>query len=214
MIYQPGEHKLLLKLDSRNVEAVITIPDAVKLDKLILIGHPHSLHGGSMNNKVVTTIARACHDLGYISLRFNFRGVGLSEGVFDNGVGESKDYAALGEALIETFPEASLILTGFSFGAYVSYRAAFLLHASHLISIAPAVNHGDFTEFGVPKMKWSVIVANKDEIVPKEDIKCWHQNITPAPTLIEFTDSSHFFHGQLVTLRTTLKGLIADVNTA
>lgn len=175
---------------------------------LAIVGHPHSLHGGTMNNKVVTTIVRSLKEEGIPSLRFNFRGVEGSEGQFARGIGESDDLLHIRSQLLELFPEHKIILAGFSFGAYVTYRAACQSETELLISVAPAVNHGDFCEFASFPSSWHVLVADADEIVPLDDVLNWHSKVEPSPKLHRFPATSHFFHGQLVTLRQTLKDIL------
>ncbi len=175
---------------------------------LAILGHPHSLHGGAMNNKVVTTLARACREAGIASLRFNFRGVGKSEGEFDKGVGESDDLLQIMSELSILFPKHKIILAGFSFGAFVTYRAACQSHPALLISVAPAVNHGDFCEFDVVPSPWHVLVANEDEIVASQEILAWHKTIKPSPQLHVFESTSHFFHGKLMFLRDKVISLL------
>lgn len=178
---------------------------------IAVLGHPHSLHGGTINNKVVTTLVRACREAGVPSIRFNFRGVGRSDGTFDRGIGESEDVLKVISLLKTTFPTHQIILAGFSFGAYVTYRAACRTEAALLLSVAPAVNHGDFTEFPVVPNPWTVMVAGADEIVPTDDILAWHSQCRPAPNLIMFNDASHFFHGRLVELKKAVVQTLTDI---
>ena len=93
--------------------------DGVSLG-LAVVAHPHPLFGGTMDNKVVQTLARACVASGWDCLRFNFRGVGSSEGVYDEGRGETQDLLAL---VAQLAPESPLVLAGFSFGAFVACQA-------------------------------------------------------------------------------------------
>lgn len=90
-----GDHPLLLSGLAGQLEAVLSVPENMNPSYVGIIGHPHSLQGGTMNNKVVTTMARAFKELGIPSLRFNFRGVGQSSGSYDDGIGESEDMLAL-----------------------------------------------------------------------------------------------------------------------
>lgn len=207
LLTKPGEHLQVMMIDGRQVELALTVPKNLSSNRFGLLAHPHPLHDGTMNNKVVTTVARALRDEGIPSIRFNFRGVGQSDGEFDRGIGEAQDLAKLGSIIRESFEVSDIISAGFSFGAYVSYRAYQALSPQLMISIAPAVNHGDFLEFGVPDFPWQVIAADKDEIVPISDIKQWHQQLNPAPSLKIFEDCGHFFHGKLV----ALKQVIVDV---
>ena len=96
----PGEHQLLFPGAKGLLEVVINIPINVDKRYIALIGHPHPLHGGTMNNKVVTTLVRVFKDLNLASIRFNFRGVGKSEGSYDEGLGESEDLLILARACL------------------------------------------------------------------------------------------------------------------
>lgn len=108
-----------LKLSGRHVDAVLDKADGVSLG-LAVVAHPHPLFGGTMDNKVVQTLARACVASGWDCLRFNFRGVGSSEGVYDEGRGETQDLLAL---VAQLAPKSPLVLAGFSFGAFVACQA-------------------------------------------------------------------------------------------
>lgn len=100
------------------LECALDLPEASPRG-LALIGHPHSLFGGTMDNKVVHTLARAFVALGYAAVRMNFRGVGTSEGVYDEGVGETDDMAQLLTHMREQYPDVPFALAGFSFGTFV-----------------------------------------------------------------------------------------------
>ena len=107
----------------------------------MVVCHPHPLHGGTMQNKVVTTLARCAEELGMPSLRFNFRGVGASAGAFDEGRGETDDALAAVATARQRWPDAALWLAGFSFGGYVALRASTTRgvgEVSRLVTIAPA----------------------------------------------------------------------------
>lgn len=212
-LIEAKEKPLMITGEEGSLEAIFNGSGSEKSAPIIaILGHPHSLHGGTMNNKVVTTLARACRDQGIASLRFNFRGVGQSEGQFDHGIGESNDFINIYHQLKAAMPEASFIFAGFSFGAYVSYRAACQVNPSLLISVAPAVNHGDFSEFEAVPSNWHVLVAEQDEIVPQSDILTWHQSVEPAPQLHLFPEASHFFHGKLVDLKKTLQQIFLSTH--
>ncbi len=203
------EKTLMLEGEAGKIEAIFNGSDkSLQKNVIAILGHPHSLHGGSMNNKVLTTLVKACREVGIASLRFNFRGVGRSEGEFDRGIGESEDVLRIVSGLSDNFPGHQFILAGFSFGAYVTYRAASQKKPLLLISVAPAVNHGDFSEFEWIPSPWHVLAAEKDEIVAKDEILAWHQSVNPCPELHMFEDSSHFFHGKLVVLKDKLKEIL------
>src|SRR5262245_17371247 len=130
------------------IETIVSppLPAADQPKKIIaIICHPHPLYGGTMNNKVVTTIARALYDLHIWTVRFNFRGIGKSEGSYANGMGEIQDLTAVLAWVREHFPDYEIWLAGFSFGAYIATSvAAHEKEIAQLITIAPAVTHFDF----------------------------------------------------------------------
>lgn len=205
------EKKMTITGNVGSIEAIFNgSEDVFKIPTIAVIGHPHSLHGGTMNNKVVTTLARTFREVGIPSLRFNFRGVGNTQGEFDGGIGESEDVLTMIQDLSERFPDHQIILAGFSFGAYVTYRAACQADVALLISVAPAVNHGDFCEFDKVPTPWHVMVAESDEIVDSEDILTWHKQVKPAPLLHRFEETSHFFHGKLILLKQKLAEVLSD----
>ena len=170
---------------------------------LAVLCHPHSLFGGSMSNKVVTTMERAFRDLGLATLRFNFRGVGKSEGVFDHGLGEGEDLAAACVHAQRALPNLPLWLAGFSFGSYVAARMAKTLGAAQLLSIAPPVVSWDFTALQRGPAPWLIVQGEQDEVVDPEAVYRFADGLHPAATLVRMP-GSHFFHGKLVDLRDLL----------
>lgn len=165
-----------------------------------IVCHPHPLQGGTMNNKVVTTLTRVIKELDGTAIRFNFRGVGKSVGEFDHGIGETEDTVSVIEWAKQKWPLAKIWLAGFSFGAYVSLKAASAIPVSQLISIAPAVNHADFSGLH-PHAPWIIVIAGHDEVVPAQEIKNWVDTLAPKPEVLTFENTSHFFHGELINLR-------------
>ncbi len=106
-------------------------------ERVVVICHPHPQFGGTMENKVVTTLARAATDLGWSAVRFNFRGVGASAGTFDHGEGEREDARAVLVWAERQWPGDPPILAGFSFGAWVAVRLALDVSVSRLLTVAP-----------------------------------------------------------------------------
>lgn len=166
-----------------------------------VICHPHPLYGGTMQNKVVHTVARAYSDLGLRTVRFNFRGVGSSDGAFDHGAGETADVMAVIDWLARARPRDSLFLAGFSFGAYVALRAAAQRRPAHLLSIAPPVHMYDFAALPHPQCPWWVIQGEADEVVDAQAVTAWAATLDPAPQLVRLPGVSHFFHQRLNDLR-------------
>ena len=188
-----------------NLEAELTEPDNPKPNHFAVICHPHPLHGGTMHNKVITTVGRAFRELSITTLRFNFRGVGKSEGEFDHATGETEDLLAVLTWVEKQNPKVKINLVGFSFGAYIAYRAAQQKALQQLILIAPAVHHHDFTQNAFPDCPTLVLQPEEDEIVPPDAVYQWIEENNLPTKLIRFPKASHFFHGKLIELRETLK---------
>jgi len=165
---------------------------------LALVCHPHPLHGGTMDNKVVQTLARAFVQLGWRAVRFNFRGVGTSQGVWDEGRGEVDDALAVVQALRE--PAQPLVVAGFSFGAYVASQVAARLQgpeaAQRVVLVGPAVQN--FPVAPVPQDSL-VIHGESDEVVSLSSVLDWARPHTLPVTVVPGT--GHFFHGQLPLLK-------------
>lgn len=165
---------------------------------LALVCHPHPLHGGTMDNKVVQTLARAFVQLGWRAVRFNFRGVGASQGAWDEGRGEVDDALAVVQALRET--AQPLVVAGFSFGAYVASQVAARLQgpeaAQRVVLVGPAVQN--FPVAPVPQDSL-VIHGESDEVVSLSSVLDWARPHTLPVTVVPGT--GHFFHGQLPLLK-------------
>ena len=163
--------------------------------------HPHPLFGGTLSNKVVQTLARACVQAGYLAVRFNFRGVGRSEGVYDEGRGELDDLLSVIDTHAATGP---LCLAGFSFGAFVTTHAIARLHTDrdlrHLVLVGTAVSR--FPATAVPPELHSrtlVIHGEADDTVALADLLDWARPQSLPVTVVP--GGGHFFHGQLPLLR-------------
>lgn len=208
----PGERQefFLLGPEGR-LECIADVPETSEERRAtIVICHPHSLHGGTMHNKVVTIIERSMRELGLRTIRFNFRGVGDSEGDYDDGYGETDDLFAVIEFVRRTRPEDQLWLAGFSFGSYVATRAAQNLQLGQLICIAPPVDRYDFSELQHPACPWLIVLGDEDEVVNVEDVLNWEQTVEPRPDLLVMEQAGHFFHRRLMDLRGLLKNGVRD----
>jgi len=165
-----------------------------------VICHPHPQFGGTMDNKVVTTLARAIHECGMASLRFNFRGVGASEGVFDHGIGETEDALAVLDWGRSRWP-GRLVIAGFSFGAYVSMRVAQVREPDRVILVAPPVGRFDFARLRPPSCPWMVVQGDADDVVDPAAVTGWAGAVTPTPRLLVLPGVGHFFHRHLLELQ-------------
>nr|WP_131993988.1 alpha/beta fold hydrolase [Dokdonella fugitiva] len=201
---------LLLPGPAGAIELACALPgDAPPRRGIAIIAHPHPLQGGTMHNKVVTITERALLELGLATVRFNFRGVGRSEGVHDNGDGETDDLVAIATWLRAQRPGDALWLAGFSFGSYVTLRAAARLDAAQLILIAPPVGRWDFSMVGAPTCPWLIVQGEEDEVVDAAAVFAWAEGLQPKPQLIRMPETGHFFHRRLMDLRGALKNALA-----
>lgn len=170
---------------------------------IALLLHPHPQHGGTMNNKVVYSMYQTFAQRGFSVLRFNFRGVGRSQGTFDNGQGELSDAASALDWMQTYNPNASGVwIGGFSFGAWIAMQL--LMRRPEVvgfISIAPPANMYDFSFLAPCPSSGLIVQGDKDEIVPAPDSKklaeklTAQKNITVDYELIK--DADHFFAGKL-----------------
>ncbi len=204
----PGSHRFFFEGAAGQLEAVLTIPDNANLSFIALIGHPHPLFKGTMDNKVVTTLTRAYSELGIPSIRFNFRGVGQSFGTYDEGIGESEDMIILADLCTNVRPDCRFIWAGFSFGTFVTYRAALKRPGALLISVAPPVHHFKYESMSKLSCPWVIIQGVQDEVVPFREVIEFSNHHIPPIELIVFEDTSHFFHGKLILLKEAVIQLV------
>lgn len=174
----------------------------------VVICHPHPLYGGTLDNKVVHTLARTFVELGLRTLRFNFRGVGKSAGSFAHGDGETDDLLAVVAWVREQRPQDRLWLAGFSFGAYVALRAAVQAKVDGLVTVAPAVHLYDFAALHLPSCPWLLIQGEADEVVPVEKVRSWLAGIAAPPEVLFLPGIGHFFHQRLHELSTALRNFV------
>jgi alpha/beta superfamily hydrolase len=166
-----------------------------------VICHPHPLFGGTMDNKVVATLARAMNLCGIPSLRFNYRGVEGSAGSYDEGLGESADADAVAAWGADRFPGRRLIAAGFSFGAVVALRLNQRRSLSRLIMVAPPVYRFGMAELPTPTVPWLIVQGDADDVVDVRKVAAWADTTDPKPRLIVMPGVGHFFHGHLNELR-------------
>lgn len=159
----------------------------------VLVCHPHPQFGGTMRNKVVYWMARAFEELDCTVLRFNFRGVEQSDGMWDEGEGEADDARAALEWLQDKHPDAPLWVAGFSFGSYAGLKAArYDARVKRLFAIAPAVNHWDFSFMQGDKRPLNVVMGMADEVVPYIEVAGWVSGLESV-TFHAIAGAGHFF---------------------
>jgi len=197
-------HRDALTIDgpAGRIEALLEVPQTVGDCRVAVLCHPHPLHQGSMTNKVVHTLSRAMNDLGMAAIRFNFRGVGASEGSFAGGIGETEDAMAVIDWAAQRYSGAGLCLLGFSFGGMIAARAALSAGPIQLVTVAPAVSRmAGLLEGRQPGCPWLIVQGETDEVVPCAEIITWVNELSPGPELVIVPDTGHFFHGRLTNLR-------------
>lgn len=166
-----------------------------------VVAHPHPLFGGSMDNKVVQTLARAFVACGWTAVRFNFRGVGASEGMHDEGRGECEDLRAVVEQLA---PEGPLAIAGFSFGAFVASCAIDKLWATrdirHVVLVGTAASRFPVATLPAEAHERALVVhGEQDDTVPLAAVMDWARPQSLPVTVVP--GGGHFFHGQLPLLK-------------
>ncbi len=172
---------------------------------LAVICHPHPLHGGTLNNKIVHQLAKTFTESGAVSVRFNFRGVGASEGRYDEGRGERDDLLAVTAWARGRWPGLPLWLAGFSFGGFIAMDAVHDLQPQWLVTVAPAVNYFPGQGVSLASVDWLLIQGDADDIVPLSAVEDWLAQHDLHPRLVRVEGAGHFFHGQLNTLRDIVK---------
>jgi alpha/beta superfamily hydrolase len=181
----------------------LEVPDATGI---ALICHPNPVQGGTMLNKVVSTLQRTVRDAGLITLRFNYRGVGKSAGTHDMGTGEVDDAEAAAAWLLARHPGLPLTLLGFSFGGFVAATLGGRLEAqgevvARLFMIAPAVmriaSQDDLPKGG----ELALIQPETDEVVDPQLVYQWSERLQRPHELLKVAECGHFFHGKLTDLK-------------
>ena len=204
--------RLLLPGGAGQIETLVEAPQA-KPSAVALCCHPHPLFGGTMTNKVIHTVARSFVSSGAVAIRFNFRGVGRSDGVHDGGVGETDDVIGLANWARQRWPGLPFWLSGFSFGAWIALRAQSALRPSLLVTVAPPVGRWDFADIESPTCPWLVVQGERDELVKATDVERWVISLKDSSRttrLILLPDTDHFFHARLHELRDAVSRFTAD----
>jgi alpha/beta superfamily hydrolase len=204
--------RALLDGDAGRIEVAATIPEAPRA--VAVIAHPHPLFGGTMDNKVVTTLARAFTDGGAAAFRFNFRGVGASEGAHDEGRGEAQDMLSVISHAQSQIPGVPLFLAGFSFGGAVATRASGIAEFARLVLVAPGFRRitgqgmGEAPDPADPNLgapgrhgpvNTVIVHGDLDETVPLSDSIAWAAS-RDVPVVV-IPGGEHFFHRKLHVLR-------------
>jgi len=200
----PRSERVRIAGPAGEIEALVEIPagETAAADALFgVVCHPHPLYGGTLDNKVVYTIARAFVELGVPAIRFNFRGVGGSAGAYDEGRGETDDALAVIAYGRGRWPGASLWLGGFSFGGAVAVRAAAKAGPDRLVTAAPGITRVAMAGVASPACPWLIAQGDADDVIEPAAVLDWASRQSPAPTVRLLPGAGHFFHGRLHELR-------------
>ena len=192
------------------LEALLEQPVGA-LRAAVVFAHPLPTHGGTMHTKVVFQGAKALARTGCAVLRFNFRGVGRSEGVWDEGRGELDDFRAAVDFMADRFPGVELWAAGFSFGSYVALTSgAEDDRICTLIGIAPPVNRYDFSIAKRSTKPKFIIHGEADELIPLKQVREFYAQLADPKELVEIDRANHLFDGQVGEVADALEDLLAD----
>lgn len=186
-----------IRIDGPAGELEVAVNDPGERRGIAVVAHPHPLHGGTLDNKVAQTLAKAFVALGLVALRPNFRGVGASAGSYDAGRGEVDDILAVVAHARREFGERPLWLAGFSFGGFVQTHVAERAGAERLVLVAPAVE--SFEARPVPAATTLLVHGESDDVVPLSAVLDWAR--PQALPVVVLPGAGHFFHGRLVDLQ-------------
>jgi uncharacterized protein len=212
----PRAERLAIEGPAGPLQALIETPQTQRGEPLTVpafavVCHPHPLFGGTMDNKVVYTLARAFEQLGAPAIRFNFRGVAASAGSYGDGRGESDDALSVIAFGRQRWPGAPLWLAGFSFGGAVALRIAATAQPQRLVLVAPGITRLERADFDAaraaePLCPWLIVQGGADEVVPADAVLGWTASRQPPPGVPRpvasvLPDAGHFFHGRINELR-------------
>ncbi len=206
----PQSEKLEIDGPAGKLESILELPGESEPLGAVVVCHPHPLYGGTMQNKVAHTLARAFIHAGFAALRFNFRGVGKSDGSYDEGNGELDDAFAAMEWCRNRFPLLPFWIGGFSFGAAIAVKAASTESVDGLVSVAPAISRFAAGLETQPECPWLIVQGDEDELVDIDETVTWVDGLLPGPELLIVEGGEHFFHGRLVELREAVTEFVGN----
>ena len=200
------EERVRIPSDGLTLEGLLSVQEALPVRGGVVLCHPHPLYGGEMNNPVVTTAAEAAVEEGFQTLRFNFRGVGKSEGTHADGVGEKDDVRAAIDFLSSKVEGPSFILVGYSFGAMVGLPVAIEdARVKGVVVIAPPLEMHNFDFLKGSKKDKLVIVGNRDLYCPVGKLKELYQHLEDPKSLVMIEGANHFFSCHVKSLTPPLR---------
>jgi len=205
---------LMIPGPAGRLEALLEEPASVDPVHAVLVCHPHPKYGGTMHNKVVYRLARGLRRTGAVVLRFNFRGVNRSEGVYDDAQGELDDARAALSFLRQRYPNLPYSLAGFSFGSRIILRLGCepTTNARRLIAVGYPTRWPDIDELHTCTREKIFIQSTTDEFGPKEQLKALVNELPEPKTLFWVEAQDHFFAGALAEFESLVEEMIWDVD--
>ena len=195
------------------LEALLDEPEG-QPRAVAVMGHPHPLHGGTMHTKALYQAAKALPRIGVAALRFNFRGVGRSAGVFDSGPGEKEDFKTAIAFMSERFPDLPIWAGGMSFGSWIAMTVgAEDPRVSLLFGIAPPVDRYDFEALKTCTLPKFIIHGEADELISIKDVRKFYSQLPEPKELVTIEDANHLFEGKTSMVGEAVEDLLADFNT-
>lgn len=208
------EERITFKSGELTLEGMIALPDGAGSHRAAVVCHPHPLYGGSMYNNVVDAVLEALHARGFATLRFNFRGVGASEGEFDNGKGEADDAAA---AIRFLTAQAGVraddaVLAGYSFGAIAAVRAAASVQeVAAIVAVALPLGMIDPSALGTIARPVVLLAGDRDSYCPAEHLTALAERLGTAARLKIIPGADHFFGGREPEIAAALDAALATL---
>jgi hypothetical protein len=190
------EEKVFIPSTGIHLEGLLSIQEASSFRGGVVLCHPHPQYGGDMDHPVVTTAAEAAFEEGFSTLRFNFRGVGESEGSYGEGIGEQEDVKAAADYLYSKFKgnHFPLILVGYSFGAWVGFPIAVQDERFEgMVGIAPPLQIYDFGFLKGCKKKKLFVAGDRDLFCPRSLLEEWYRQLEEPKSIIVIPGADHFF---------------------
>ena len=208
------EERVLIPCQGRQLEGLLNRQEALSHEKAILLCHPHPQYGGDMHNGVISAGVEAAAQSGFPTLRFNFRGVGRSEGVHDQGVGETEDVRGAVAYLFGKLrgDQSSIILVGYSFGAWVGLPVAVEdERVNGMVAIAPPVELYNFDFLKKSRKKKFLLSGSRDDFCPMPSLHVLYEALEEPKSLLIVPEANHFFVSHLSSLRQSLKEIFQTI---
>jgi alpha/beta superfamily hydrolase len=210
------EEKVLIPSAGVQLEGLLSIQEASSFRGGVILCHPHPQYGGDMQNPVMMTATEAASQEGFSTLRFNFRGVGESEGSYEEGIGERRDVKAATEYFFSRLKNnhSPIILVGYSFGAWIGFPIAIEdERIEGMVGIAPPLEIYDFGFLKGCKKKKFFIAGNQDLFCPPSRLEKWYQQLEEPKSLTIIPGADHFFFSHTHSLITPLREFFNKVRS-